>query len=109
MSERRQVQLIDSSRLLKRYSWSSYSLSSGWIRFEGGRGRERRLGAEARWVDQNDGTCSYASEWIWERYQGNMDDGSRISRAGSSGNAGGENKALEECSDNMLTEYDVSS
>lgn len=38
-----------------------------------------------------------------------MDDGSRISRAGNSGNAGGNNQLWGECSDNMLTEYDVSS
>lgn len=51
MSELLQVKLIDSNRLLKRESWSSFSFGSGKVR-QGStwRGkRERRLGAEARW------------------------------------------------------------
>lgn len=40
MSELLQVELIDSSRLLKRESWSSFPFASGQVRFGGGRASE---------------------------------------------------------------------
>lgn len=42
MSELLQEMLINSGRPQKKCSWSSYSLSSGWIRFEGEEGASAR-------------------------------------------------------------------
>lgn len=105
MSELLQVELIDSSRLLKRYSWSSYSLSSGWIRFEGGRGSvgswQRRGGRPEQWEPAAMLANGFGRDikQIWttgvryqERVIAEMQEGRIVGR----------------CSDNMLTEYDVS-
>lgn len=62
MSELLQVELIDSNRLLKREPWSSFSFGSGRFDLEGqGRATARGRGEV---VDQSNGTCNYASDWI---------------------------------------------